>query len=194
MFMKRLVNILLTVVMGLAILPTQVFAAPVFKTGDYVYLGMYEQDANIHNGKEKLLWRVISLEGSKVLIVTDKIIDSVKLPILSGSFNRYSWGNSTLRQWCINFFQDKTNFNDNERSMVIKATLPESDQGLTSTSDFIFFLSRDEVTNYMKLNGDTTTTEYTPANMGISNYVGTNADVKKGNNVFGKQNTYFLRS
>lgn len=47
------------------------------KVGNIVYFGAYEQDNNTSNGKENIKWLVLAKEGNRVLVISDKALDSV---------------------------------------------------------------------------------------------------------------------
>lgn len=47
------------------------------KEEDIVRFGMYEQDGNNKNGKELISWRVLKVEKSRVLLISQKILDSL---------------------------------------------------------------------------------------------------------------------
>lgn len=45
--------------------------------GDIIVFGTYEQDNNISNGKENIKWLVLAKENNRVLVISDKALDSV---------------------------------------------------------------------------------------------------------------------
>ncbi len=45
------------------------------KEEDIVRFGMYEQDGNSKNGKEAISWRVLKVEKSRVLLISQKVLD-----------------------------------------------------------------------------------------------------------------------
>jgi len=47
------------------------------KVGDIVYFGTYEQDNDTTNGKEDIKWLVLAKENNRVLVISDKALDSV---------------------------------------------------------------------------------------------------------------------
>jgi murein DD-endopeptidase MepM/ murein hydrolase activator NlpD len=154
------------------------------KSGDYINFGKFEQDNDLKNGKEKLLWQVLAVENDKALIVSNKIIDTVTV---SGD---YSWKGSTLQKWCQNFVNDSTNFSDIEKNIILNTKLSD-----TGTTDKMFFLSSSEISKYWKDINDrlTVTTDHTPSNMSISDYSGPDDELKETMNNM-NLNTYWLRS
>lgn len=47
------------------------------KVGNIVYFGAYEQDNNTSNDKELIEWLVLAKENNRVLVISDKALDSV---------------------------------------------------------------------------------------------------------------------
>ena len=45
--------------------------------GDIIVVGTYEQDNNTSNGKELIEWLVLAKENNRVLVISDKALDSV---------------------------------------------------------------------------------------------------------------------
>lgn len=155
-------------------------------SGEYIYLGKFEQDNNLNNGKEMLLWRVLSTEDDKALIICDKIIDTVSM----GKGQHYTWEGSPLQQWCRNFINDTTNFSRYEKELIADTRLSD-----TGTTEKVFFLSSDEISKYCKDIRErlTDTTAYTPSDMSISDYSGPDTDLREMENNM-KLSKYWLRS
>lgn len=65
--------------------------------GDVVQLGLYEQDGNTANGKESIEWRVLAIESSKVLLVSECGLD-VK-PFNANRSKGNDWNTSDLKKW-----------------------------------------------------------------------------------------------
>ena len=184
---KRRMCFALVLALIITLVPNvEVHAASSVKAGEYIYLGSFEQDNNLKNGKEMLAWRVLSVEKDEAFIISDKIIDTVTLYKSSN----YSWAGSTFQLWCQNFINDTTNFSTSERGIIENTTLVE-----TGTTEKVFFLSENEVVTYLPNieNRKVVTTEFTPSNMGITDYYG-NDPILTGNKADKKYNMYWLRS
>ena len=89
-------------------------ALSVANVGDTFVFGTYEQDNNLSNGKEELVWIVLSREGNRVLLITEKIIDGKPF---NEKGNSGSFYNSTLNSWLQSEFLN-TAFNANEKSKI----------------------------------------------------------------------------
>ena len=151
--LKKNISLALCVILMISILPKTVFAEDVgtkttenfgvknptynnqIATYDCVWFGNYMQsDASVENGsKEPIKWRVLSVEGSKALLMTDQNLENKR-------FNdKWNWGvpweNSTLRQWMNADFKD-TAFNESEQAAI---------SNHTETGDAVFALSKSEI-------------------------------------------------
>ena len=151
--MKKNISLALCVILMISILPKTVFAEDVgtqttenfgvknptynnqIATYDCVWFGNYMQsDASVENGsKEPIKWRVLSVEGSKALLMADQNLENKR-------FNdKWNWGvpweNSTLRQWMNADFKD-TAFNESEQAAI---------SNHTETGDAVFALSKSEI-------------------------------------------------
>lgn len=151
--LKKNISLALCVILMISILPKTVFAEDVgtqttenfgvknptynnqIATYDCVWFGNYMQsDASVENGsKEPIKWRVLSVEGSKALLMADQNLENKR-------FNdKWNWGvpweNSTLRQWMNADFKD-TAFEENEQAAI---------SNHTETGDAVFALSKSEI-------------------------------------------------
>lgn len=129
--------------------------APAVSVGDTLTLGTYEQDNNIYNGKEPIVWRVLAVEGGRALVISDKVLDQ----------NHYhpqqtavTWETCWMRQWLNGEFF-ASSFTPQEQSRVLLANVPghvspyyNTESSLKSvgndTQDRVFLLSAVEANLY----------------------------------------------
>jgi hypothetical protein len=128
------------------------------KAGDTVYFGTYEQDNNTKDGKEKIAWRVLAVEKSKVLLFSEKILDSKPYDTVDEA--TVTWEKSTLRGWLNNSFLNEA-FAAKEKKAVIITDVDNSryDSSLgyyspegNNTKDEVFLLSLAQTEKYFKTN------------------------------------------
>lgn len=125
-----------------------------YKVGDTVKLGKYEQDHVSSNGKEDIEWIVISVEKDKALLLSKMALKTmgyygtVDYSILSkpGIY----WGTSDIRKWLNGSFYESA-FSADEKAMIQKALVTTSDAyGQSKTEDYLFLLSKSEVQSMKK--------------------------------------------
>ena len=99
---KRILALLVALVSLLTLLPAASAANDVY-VGQTFYFGNYEQDGNLRNGDEPILWRVYSVDyGSRtVRAVSEYGLDSM---VYNRSTSTTSWHNSTIRSWLNSTF------------------------------------------------------------------------------------------
>lgn len=123
------------------------------KPGDTLMYGLYEQDNNLQNGKEPISWLVLSVEGNRVLLLSDKCLDAQ--PYNSGA-GLFTWETCSLRSWLNNDFYN-TSFSNDERNRVLDTRLDNTDalgeignsNGGNETNDRVFLLSWYEFDQYL---------------------------------------------
>ena len=89
--LKRILSLLVAVLMivgvfsacGKETLPEGITSLKKAKVGDLVNLGNYEQDNNNENGKEKVTWLVLAIEGKKAFLVSEKVLDTKKYKMVN---------------------------------------------------------------------------------------------------------------
>ena len=120
------------------------------KAGDKVLYGSYEQDNDTSNGKEDIEWLVLTKEGNKLLLISDKGLDSQQY---NKSYNDVTWETCTLRKWMNNTFLNEA-FGIEEQAIIQSTNVsadknPEydTDPGKVTT-DKVFLLSINEVYRY----------------------------------------------
>lgn len=117
------------------------------KKGDIIYFGEFEQDNNTGNGKEKIGWIVLKIENNKMLLLSEKVLDSRKFYEYNQSVR---WGGSDLRTWLNGTFYNST-FDTTEKKIIQNSYLTDSRSSVwgcnpgDSTYDYVFCLSNSEI-------------------------------------------------
>jgi len=120
------------------------------KAGDKVNLGTYEQDNNADNGKEKITWIVLAVEGKKTLLVSEKVLDT---KTYNNERADVTWESSTMRTWLNEDFI-KAAFTAKETKNIIETVVVNPDNakyktpGGNETNDKLFLLSFEEAEKY----------------------------------------------
>lgn len=73
-------------------------------SGDRLYLGSYEQDNNRENGTEPILWRVLSIDGERVLLLSEYALDCAPY---NDTFEEVTWETCTVRCWLNGEFYER---------------------------------------------------------------------------------------
>ena len=120
------------------------------KVGDKVNFGTYEQDNKSDNGKEKITWIVLAAEKGKILVVSEKVLDT---KTYNNERADITWENSSVRAWLNKDFMDAA-FTAKEKKSIVESAVVNSDNpkyntpGGNETKDKLFLLSFDEATKY----------------------------------------------
>lgn len=118
--------------------------------GDYVTLGVYEQDNVESNGKEPIEWLVLDKQDDRVLVISRYALDWVKFNSFEASV---TWETCSLRAWLNDTFINEY-FAPDERDRILstKVTADINPQHATppgnDTTDQIFLLSILEAERY----------------------------------------------
>ena len=136
---KRILALLVALVSLLTLLPAASAANDVY-VGQTFYFGNYEQDGNLRNGDEPILWRVYSVDyGSRtVRAVSEYGLDSM---VYNRSTSTTSWHNSTIRSWL--------------NSTFLSSAFTSAEQGqlnsvyVSNSSDYVYILSQWEIQQYL---------------------------------------------
>lgn len=122
--------------------------------GDCVYFGVYEQDNDEKNGKEKIEWIVLDKFDNKLFVISKYILDC---QVYNATSEDVIWETSTLRYW-INSVFFNTAFSDDEVAMIATTMVMADDnprhdtnQGV-SIQDKLFMLSIEEAKQYFDSN------------------------------------------
>ena len=134
------------------------------KVGDYVLFGAYEQDNNVHNGKEAIEWLVLEVKEDRVLVVSKYILDCKRY---NEDYTSVTWETSTLRKWLNDDFINSA-FSDDERVLIPTVTVLadenpnyNTDPG-NATNDRAFLLSITDVLKYRDVEIDNEDSAYLP--------------------------------
>ncbi len=136
-------------------------AAGRLAVGDHIFLGSYEQDNNLYNGQEPLEWRVLSVEGNRALVISEKVLDQ---KYYHPKQTAVTWETCWLRQWLNSDFIN-TAFSLQEQQQILLSTVPghvspyyNTESSLLSvgndTQDRLFLLSAQEANQYFANNQD----------------------------------------
>lgn len=140
-------------------------AAPLGITIKY---GKYEQDNNTSNGKEDIEWTVLAKDDNKILVISDKAIDSKQY---HSSYIGTTWEKCSLRRWLNDTFVNEA-FTPEEQEKILTTNVtgdvnPDyyTDAG-NDTEDKVFLLSIEEVNRYFNNDSERqcVPTEYAKAN------------------------------
>jgi len=126
-----------------------------FKKGDIVSLGRIEQDNVPGNGLEPIAWRILSVEGDRALVISEKTI--INHPYHNKEEN-VTWETSNLRSF-LNMQFLQTSFTQEERQLILPAFLINNNNsfdipGGNNTIDYVFCLSIDEANFYFNNSKD----------------------------------------
>ena len=123
-------------------------AVPPYNVGDTIWFGTYPQNSLDNNIVEPIKWRVLSNDGQKALLVSDKILDFKHYHNVSAEV---SWATCDLRNWLNNTFYNKA-FNTTEKSVIKKETIQTA--GSVDTQDNVFLLSSNEAQSLFSNDND----------------------------------------
>lgn len=128
--------------------------APLTSEFQQVTFGKYEQDNNLSNGEEDIVWYVLDTQGDKALIVSRDVLDFKQY---AESIKPYdiTWEESELRTWLNGDFYSSA-FSDSEKAAIYTTDLTNDanpvfgTDGGSATVDNVFILSTSEVQTYFK--------------------------------------------
>ena len=123
------------------------------QSGDVIKFGEYEQDNNFENGKEAIDWIVLDVQDDEAFILSEKCLDA---RIFSETWEMSEWTGSNIREWLNGDFM-QTAFSSNLQDLIVcKEIKNERDPyyavsyGEEDTLDYVFLLSYNEATQYLK--------------------------------------------
>lgn len=118
------------------------------EVGDLFTMGAYEQDNDLTNGKEPIQWKVLEKKDGKLLVISDKALDSGMFGYSEGwggyDQSEITYQDSAMRQWLNHYFVG-TAFSLSEQQFIINTQLPDMPDG---TTDRAFLLSKEEAETY----------------------------------------------
>ncbi|MBQ1375847.1 MAG: hypothetical protein IIZ19_00800 [Clostridia bacterium] len=118
--------------------------------GSFVTFGHYEQDNNTANGEEPIVWRVLAVDGSRALLISEKALDCRPY---HKRWTRVTWQDCDLRTWLNHDFYDAA-FDSEEKAAIAETVVIAEDNLATGTDagsgtiDRVFLLSIGEVNLY----------------------------------------------
>ena len=142
-----------------------------YKEGDYILLGAFEQDTDPEYNLELIEWKVISVEESRILVISQYGLDYMAFQTNNSG---PTWADSSLRDWLNNSFYNSS-FTDEEQKYIISTTnINESNpsyftDGGKNTVDYIFCLSIVEATKYFDSDTERIAT---PTQFALANFKG----------------------
>ncbi len=116
------------------------------KPGDVLLFGHCEQDNNGANGQEPIRWIILSMEGGRALLVSERNLDSRPYHTAEESV---TWEGCALRKWLNGDFLNAA-FTAGERDAILRTQVANEDNpvygtpGGSGTTDKVFLLSLDE--------------------------------------------------
>lgn len=119
--------------------------------GSIVKFGHYEQDSNKSNGKESVEWIILDIDSSKdrVLLLSNYVLDMQRY---NKKWSKVSWVKCSVRSWLNSSFYTEC-FSETEKSTIVKIDLySKYVDDYVATSDLVFLLSAEEVSNYLDNN------------------------------------------
>ena len=79
-----------------------------YEVGKNIFLGSYEQDNDLRNGKEPILWRVIKNDGNSAMLISEYGLEFMQFNSQRPYRDSFIWEDCTLRRWLNNSFIDKS--------------------------------------------------------------------------------------
>lgn len=116
-------------------------------TWDCIYFGSYYQSNS--TTKEKIQWRVLSVDGDTAFLMADKALDCQPY---NETWNNLTWEDCSLRTWLNTTFFEAA-FNEAEQDAILTTTVVNENntyyetRGGSKTSDKVFLLSLNEARN-----------------------------------------------
>ncbi|MBQ4514217.1 MAG: hypothetical protein II969_14575 [Anaerolineaceae bacterium] len=148
--MKNKVLFFQVLVLMLLIFASSVTAQ--YYPGLNVTFGHYEQDNNLGNGTEPIVWRVLDVSNGKILLLSEYAIDAQPY---NWAYAGVTWETSSLRNWLNNDFLYSA-FSSSERDSIVETSVNNNanpaygTNGGRNTQDKLFLLSISEVQGYFR--------------------------------------------
>ncbi|MBQ1895119.1 MAG: hypothetical protein II167_05455, partial [Clostridiales bacterium] len=119
----------------------------------HVIFGRYEQDGDLSNGPEPIVWELLSQEDGSLLLISRDIIDAQPF---NTDYTEVTWEDCSLRRWLNNDFLNEA-FSEAEQGLILTTVCePDSTFGGergSATEDKVFCLSAEEVFDYYEMIG-----------------------------------------
>jgi len=117
--------------------------------GSRVFFGRYEQDNNIKNGKEPILWRVLEVNDDTIFLLSEY---GLVCRFYNDTYESVTWETSTIRRWLNSTFLESA-FLKPEIDAICDTVIKTKDNkrygscGGNKTVDKVFLLTSDDVNN-----------------------------------------------
>ncbi len=136
--MKRFCGFLLCLMLLAGLMPAQASAEEVYP-GQEFYYGAYEQDGNVSNGAESILWIVAEVDAARqtALVVSKYGLETMPYHHTTA---RTTWHNCDVRLWLNGAFFYNA-LNSNERQYVVETSV-------SSSRDMVFLLDEKQIRRY----------------------------------------------
>ena len=118
-------------------------------SGDRIYLGSFEQDGDETNGAEPILWRILTVDGKKALLLSEYALRTMPY---NSEWTDTTWETSDVRKWLNGEFFEAS-FTQNDKSLIIKTAISTKDNlrygtdGGNDTEDHVFLLQWEDTYN-----------------------------------------------
>lgn len=128
--------------------PPEPVSSELYNVGENIDFGSYPQTAL--GEYQPISWRVLDIQNDKALLISEKVLDSVKYNNRSGSV---AWENCSLREWLNSDFYYSA-FSSDEKNKIADSELycPSNPKyntyGGSRTVDKVFVLNVDEARKY----------------------------------------------
>ncbi|MBR4450656.1 MAG: protein kinase [Clostridia bacterium] len=126
--------------------------APDYETIEF---GVYEQDNESSNGKERIKWRVLKKEEDRMFVISEYALDCKPF---NSETQIVTWDSCSLRKWLNETFLTEA-FSESERSMIQDTSVSNNDR-----TEKVFLLSASEVEEYFN---DSTASECIPSDYAL---------------------------
>jgi len=129
----------------------QMEALQASKVGEQVEFGAYEQDNDLKNGAEPIVWNVIAKVTDKALLLSDAILDAKPY---HNDKQDVTWADSAIRAWLNETFLQEA-FTEAEQEKIFRSVIPAETNPDYSTNpgpvteDKVFLLSNNEALHYL---------------------------------------------
>lgn len=159
------------------------------RVGSTVLFGLYEQDNRPENGREEILWRVLDIQGDKVLVVCEYLLDAVPY---NKEYVDVTWETCSLRKWLNEDFLNSAFGKEHQSRIMSTNVVPDrnatrnTDPG-KATVDRMFVLSQTEIETYFTVRSPQTLATVYALTRGAG-------DTTENGNAFWTRTTGFLAS
>ena len=118
---------------------------PALQAGDVITFGSFEQDDKTSNGAEPVRWVVLTVEGDKAFVVTEKALLG---RVYHETDTAVTWETCSMRSF-LNEVLFPQMFTPEEQAAVIMTTVTDPEAPGVVTEDLLFLLSATEVETYL---------------------------------------------